>query len=221
VSEKPLKVVSINAGVGDPSSTGMLLDRLVGQLAEVAKHSGTPLEFRTINLRDLLGELPAALSTQLLGEKFKAAIELLDDADGIIAATPVYKAGASALFTGFFQVLDNDLLIGKPVLLGATAGTLRHALVVDDQMRGLFSYLRTITAPTSVFAAESDWNDPAFTKRLRRAGAELLALMTSDFTRTVREATWEDYQHDFGSVATSELGINLDTDLMRLAAGGN
>ncbi len=56
-------------------------------------------------------------------------------------------------------MLDNDLLIGKPVLLGATAGTARHALVVDDQLRPLFAYLRALPVPTSLFAAPEDWGD--------------------------------------------------------------
>jgi hypothetical protein len=53
----------------------------------------------------------------------------------------------------FVDVLDNDLLIAKPVALAATAGSSRHALVVDEQMRSLFAYMRALTLPTSVFAA--------------------------------------------------------------------
>ena len=104
------------------------------------------------------------------------------EADGIIAAAPVYKAGASGLFTSFFHVLDNDLLIGKPVVLAATAGTARHALVADDQMRSLFAFLRTLTAPTSLFAAPEDWSDPALNKRVDRAalaGRDAVLLVTT------------------------------------------
>ncbi|MFF9564883.1 NAD(P)H-dependent oxidoreductase [Leifsonia sp. NPDC014704] len=84
----------------------------------------------------------------------------------------MYKAGPSGLFTSFFQVLDNDLLIAKPVVLGATAGTARHALVVDGEMRSLFAFLRTMTTPTSVFASTEDWQDKALGKRIDRAARE-------------------------------------------------
>ena len=111
--------------------------------------------------------------SQLMGPKLQKAIAALGQADGIVASTPVYKAGARGLFTSFFHVLDNDLLIAKPVVLAATAGTARHALVVDEQLRSLFAYLRTLTVPTSMFAASEDWSDKALTKRIDRAAFEL------------------------------------------------
>jgi FMN reductase len=118
-------------------------------------------------------------------------------------------------------VLDNDLLIARPVILAATAGTSRHALVVDDQMRGLFAYLRTMTVPTSVFASTEDWADPSLNKRIDRAAIELVLLMESGFAEQVRDSAWQSYQHEFGSAGGTELSIDLDSDLMRLAAGGS
>ena len=44
----------------------------------------------------------------------------------------------SGLFKSFIDMLDNDLLIA----LAATAGSVRHALLVDDQMPPLFAYVR-------------------------------------------------------------------------------
>ncbi len=70
------------------------------------------------------------------------AIERLAAADAIIASTPVYKAGISGLFKSFADLIDNDLLIAKPVILAATGGTARHAMVVDEQLRPLFAFLR-------------------------------------------------------------------------------
>jgi FMN reductase len=151
-----------------------------------------------------------------LGEK-----KLRSRVEYVGAATPVYKAGASGLFTSFFQVLDNDLLIAKPVVLAATAGTARHALVVDDQLRSLFAYLRTTVVPTSLFAAPEDWSDPALNKRIDRAARELVLLMESGFARRIKDESWSSYQHEFGSAGGSETDIDLDTDLMRLATGGS
>ena len=124
------------------------------------------------------------------------------------------------MFTSFFHALDNDLLMGKPAILAATAGTARHALVVDDQMRALFAYLRTMTVPTSLFAAPEDWSDDALNKRIDPAAFELVLLMESGFARKVRDESWENYQHEFGSAGGTEVGIDLDSDLMRLATGG-
>jgi FMN reductase len=141
--------------------------------------------------------------------------------DTAIAAAPVYKASPSGLFSSFFHVLDNDLLIGKPVVLAATAGTARHALVTDDQMRPMFAYLRTMTAPTSLFAAPEDWSDPALNTRIDRAAVELVLLMESGFAGQIKDESWQSYQHEFGSAGGTETAIDLDTDMMRLATGGS
>jgi FMN reductase len=85
----------------------------------------------------------------------------------------------------------------------------------------LFAYLRTMTVPTSVFAATEDWSDPALNQRIDRAALELVLLMESGFARKVRDESWQRYQHEYGSAGGTEVSIDLDTDLMRLATGGS
>ncbi|RZQ62422.1 CE1759 family FMN reductase [Amycolatopsis suaedae] len=213
-------LVVVTAGTGDPSSTRMLADRVAQRVGAIADKRGEPVRVRVIDLREIAGEITTALVSQLTGPKLAKAVEALGAADGIVVSTPVYKAGPSGLFTSFFQVLDNDLLIAKPVVLAATAGTARHALVVDEQLRSLFAYLRTTTVPTSLFASTEDWGDPALNKRVDRAAFELVLLMESGFAKQVRDESWHSYQHEFGSAGGTEVDIDLDSDLMRLAAGG-
>jgi FMN reductase len=214
-------LVVVTAGTSDPSSTRMLADQTAQRVAALAGAHGGAVRTRVIDLRELAADITTALTSQLVSPKLRQAVDALGGADGIIAAAPVYKAGASGLFTSFFQVLDNDLLIGKPVVLAATAGTARHALVVDDQMRSLFAYLRTLPVPTSLFAAPEDWGDPTLNKRIDRAAFELVLLMESGFARRVRDESWQSYQHELGSDGGRELDIDVDSDLMRLATGGS
>jgi FMN reductase len=234
-------LVVVSAGTSDPSSTKLLADRTAQRVTALAEQRGDAVRTRVIDLRELATDITTALTNQLVTPKLQQAVDALGEADGIIAATPVYKAGPSGLFTSFFHVLDNDLLIGKPVVLAATAGTARHALVVDDQMRALFAYLRTLPVPTSLFAAPEDWGTSAggpgarnngdgehgggeqgaLSKRIDRAAFELVLLMESGFARQVRGESWQSYQHEFGSAGGTELDIDTDSDLMRLATGGN
>lgn len=51
-----------------------------------------------------------------------------------------------------------EALVGKPTLLAATGGSDRHALVVDQELRPLFSFFRTHTVPSAVFASDADFN---------------------------------------------------------------
>ncbi|HJZ37681.1 MAG TPA: CE1759 family FMN reductase [Solirubrobacterales bacterium] len=220
-TKKILSLVIVSAGASDPSSTAMLADRLAARTVAAGRERGLDVVVSTIELRALANEIAAALVTQNLGPGLTAAVETLAGADGVVAATPIYKAGVSGLFKGFFDVLDNDLLIAKPVAPIATAGTARHALVVDEAMRPLFAYMRALTIPTSVFAATEDWAGSGLDQRLDRAALELTLLMQSGFADEVRSASWSSYQHEYGSAGGTELAIDLDSDLMRLATGGS
>ena len=220
-AQQPLRLAVISAGTSDPSSTRLLANRLADRSSELAACHGRTVTSSVIELREISADICTALISQLITPRLQTAITTLREADGIIASTPVYKAGPSGLFTAFIDILDDDLIIARPVVLAATAGTARHALVVDDQMRSMFAYLRALTIPTSLFAAPEDWGDPDLNKRIDRAAVEFVLLMESGFSRNVRDASWESYQHEYGGAGGTETDIDLDTDMMRLAAGGS
>jgi FMN reductase len=221
MSTERFRLVVVSAGTSEPSSTRLLADRTADRVKALADRHGHAVTVSVVELREIAADISTALVSQLVTPRLRQAITALGEADGIVAAAPVYKAGPSGLFSSFFHVLDNDLLIAKPVLLAATAGTARHALVADDQMRPMFAYLRAMTAPTSLFAAPEDWSDPALNTRIDRAARELVLLMESGLEGKIKDEAWLSYQHEYGSAGGTETGIDLDTDLMRLATGGS
>ena len=223
--DEPIRLVVINAGVSDPSSTRMLADRIAQKSLDRLSAAGFATSLSIIDLAPLAVDIAKAIVAGFLGEKVQAAIDTLARADAVIAATPVYKAGISGLFKSFIDLIDNDLLIAKPVVLAATAGTARHAMVGDEQMRPLFAFLRAMAMPTSVFAAPEDWAAPELSARIDRVAGELTQFVASGVGRAIADAGWSGYQHQFGGNATQAErkaeDVNLDTDLMRLAAGGS
>ena len=101
-------------------------------------------------------------------------------ADGLVVVTPIFKASYPGLFKSFFDVLDADVLTGKPVVLAATGGTARHSLAIDFAMRPLFAYMQAMAVPTGVFASPYDWGSEgtnALGDRIDRAVAELVSLL--------------------------------------------
>jgi FMN reductase len=105
-------------------------------------------------------------------------MEQVRDADALVAVTPIFSASYSGLFKMFFDVLPSESLVGKPVLIAATAGTVRHALALEHALRPLFAYLRAVVVPTAVFAATEDWaNGTALDDRIDRAAGELADLL--------------------------------------------
>jgi len=224
VESGPVKLVVVSAGVSAPSSTRLLGDRLAQKTLDALGGEGQRARVTVIELGPLAVDIARAIVGGFPGTRLQAAIEQLASADAVIATTPVYKAGVSGLFKSFADVLDNDLLVAKPTLLAATAGSARHAMVVDDQLRPLFAFLRTVTTPTSVFAAPEDWGSTVLGERIARAATELALLVRSGVSQSIVNRSWAGYQHQFGGNAThaerSAKDADFDTPLMRLATGG-
>lgn len=175
----------ISAGLGQPSSTRLLADRLAASTERHLRQRGMEPRRHTVELRDHAQALVNHLLTQAPSPDLKAAIDAVLGADGLVAVTPIFNASYSGLFKLFFDVIEQDMLAGMPVLMGATGGTARHSLALEHSMRPLFAYLGAATAPTAVYAAAEDWGSgdmPAGTtlaNRIDRAGAELAATMAT------------------------------------------
>jgi len=217
-------VAVISAGVSEPSSTRLLADRLASHVRETLGRQQSTVRSSAVELGPLATDIATTLIGGLTSPALQTAIDTIAQADIVIASTPIYKAGASGLFKSFIDVLDNDLMVGKVVLLAATAGSPRHAMVVDDHLRPLFAFMRAVTVPTSLFAAPDDWADPSLTRRMKRAAVEVAALYRSGLQDEVLTGSWDAYQHQFGSASahrsTSLEDPEFDTPLMRLASGG-
>ncbi|MFE5114115.1 CE1759 family FMN reductase [Streptomyces sp. NPDC056663] len=222
--DAPFRLVVVSAGVSEPSSTRLLADRTAQKVLDLLLASGRSATVGVIELGPLAVDTAQAIVSGFPGERLKNAFERIAAADAVIVSTPVYKAGISGLLKSFADILDNDLLIAKPVILAATAGTSRHAMVVDEQLRPLFAFLRALPVPTSLFAAPEDWGQAALGDRIQRAATELVLLLRSGVGRSIADSAWTGYQHQFDGNATraehTADDVDFTTDLMRLAAGG-
>ena len=171
------KLVVVNGGVSDPSTTRILAERIADSVVAQVSKRGEGLEVEYVDLRQLASSLATVMSTGVYDEKLRRALDTVSAADGLIAATPVFAASYSGLFKMFFDALDKDALTSMPVVVAATAGTARHSLVLDYAMRPLFSYLRATVMPTAVFAATDDFGADAdgaeMQQRTVRAAREL------------------------------------------------
>lgn len=191
MTTRTLAVVS--AGLSQPSSTRMLADKLAAATAARLAEDGIEVKIVTVELRDVATDVMNNMLTGFPSPRLDAVIESVTGADGLIAVTPIFTTSYSGLFKTFFDVLDNTSLTDMPVLIGATAGTARHSLALDYAIRPMFTYLHSVVAPTSVFAASEDWGSGADTvktlpNRIDRAAGELAALMLlSDRSSLVRD----------------------------------
>jgi FMN reductase len=177
-------IAVVSGGLSNPSSTRLLADRLTAATVEALKARGDDATVEVVELRAHARDLADNLVTGFANAELRTAVETVTGADALIAVTPIFSASYSGLFKTFFDVVDKDALSGKPVLLGATAGTARHSLALEHALRPLFAYLRTIVVPTAVFAAAEDWGAGDATnrdlvRRIERAAGELADLVAS------------------------------------------
>ena len=175
MSERRIAVVS--AGLSNPSSTRMLADRLSAETAKALRERDIDVKVDVIELRDLAHGITDNLLTGFAPAPLEEAINRVVSADALIAVTPIFSTSYSGLFKSFIDVLDPDALSGKPVLIGANAGTARHSLAIDYAIRPLFTYLHAEPVSTGVFAASSDWG----------AGADDVAPLSARVERGAKE----------------------------------
>ena len=172
------RIAVVSAGLSNPSSTRMLADRLAGATAKQLSERGIQVEVDVFELRDYAHDITNNLLTGFAPPALESVVNAVVSADAVIAVTPIFSTSYSGLFKSFIDVLDPDALTGKPVLIGANAGTARHSLAIDYAIRPLFTYLHAEPVSTGVFAASSDWGASAdniapLAERVERGAREL------------------------------------------------
>jgi FMN reductase len=98
-------------------------------------------------------DLPAAelLAGRVTGPALRSAVDRVVAAEGLIVATPVYKASYTGLLKAFLDLLPQSGLAGKTVLPLATGGSLAHVLTIDYALRPVLSALGARHVVTGCF----------------------------------------------------------------------
>ncbi|SEG73054.1 FMN reductase [Thermomonospora echinospora] len=190
------RIAVVSAGLSVPSATRLLADRLTAATVDALRERDVQGRAEVVELRDHAHDITNNLLTGFPAAALRRVTDAVAGADAVIAVTPIFSASYSGLFKSFFDVLDQDALTGRPVLIAATGGTARHSLALEHALRPLFAHLRAVVVPTAVYAASEDWGtggdaDRGLADRIARAAGELADLL-ADRTPTVRKDPYED-----------------------------
>lgn len=150
---EPLRIVGISGSLHEPSKTTALVRALIDAFA-----ARTETDARVVELTQIGPALAGALRRDELAPGVEAVLQEIESADLIIAASPVYRASFTGLFKHLFDFVGQYALVGKPVLLAATGGGERHALIIEHQLRPLFSFFQALTLPLGVYASDTDFD---------------------------------------------------------------
>lgn len=174
---QPLRIVAVSGGLQHPSRSTALAEHLLGLIADAV-----PCQQRLIAMGELAPQLAGAIWRKQLPVAVEQALVAVEQADVLVVATPVFRGAYTGLFKHFFDFIHQDALIDKPVLLAATGGSERHALVIEHQLRPLFSFFQARTLPLGVYASDKDFTDyrlhnPALIERAGLAVERALPLI--------------------------------------------
>lgn len=142
------RIVTLSASPSEPSRTAAL----AGLAAEVLARAG--LETRAITLRGV--PLEAMLAYPVTDPTLARINAELDAADGVIIATPIYKAAYSGLLKLYLDQLPQFAFAGKAVLPLATGGSLAHVLALDYALRPVLQSMGARHIIQSHFVLASD-----------------------------------------------------------------
>lgn len=159
-----LNVVAVSGSLHAPSKTTALVREVLDALA-----LELPIEANLIELSEVGREFAGALNREELSADAEAQLRTIENADLLIVASPVYRASFTGLFKHVFDFVGQYALIDKPVLLAATGGSDRHALILEHQFRPLFGFFQALTLPLGVYAKDSDFTNYAVSNEALRA----------------------------------------------------
>lgn len=162
-----LRVVAVSGSLRSPSTTELLLD---GILDELAAH--VEIDRELIELHPLAVDLAVTLTKGVRSDAVTAALEAVSAADVLVVATPIYRGSYTGLFKQFVDALHQDAIVGVPVLLAVGGGNDQHSLAIDHELRPLFAFFRAHTLPVGVYARAADFEASADTPSGKRIVAD-------------------------------------------------
>jgi len=147
-------IVGFSGNITRPSKTFAFVDHVV---QDVARETG--LTGRTFDIEDLGPSLLQARRASDLDGQARDILDQIVGSDILVVGSPTYKGSYTGLFKHFFDLVDPAALRGKPVVLTATGGGDRHALIAEHALRPLFGFFETLTMPTAIYVSERDFAD--------------------------------------------------------------
>lgn len=168
-----MKLLCLSGNFTRPSKTRTLIEA-VG--AEASRLNGADVQ--VFDLLDAGPSLGTCTSRQTASNEHLRIWNAVRECDALVVGSPVYKASYTGLLKHFFDLLEADIMTGKPVMLVATGKAAHHMLMIDHQLRPLFAFFKALSLPAPLFALDADFSTTgqptdALLEQVRVATADL------------------------------------------------
>jgi FMN reductase len=175
---EPFSIAIVTGSPSKASRTAALADLVAHRLQRDA--------FRvcTIAVRDLPSD--ALLQADFADPAIVQATAAIAQADGVVIASPVYKASYTGVLKTFLDLLPARALSGKVVLPLLTGGTLAHALALDYGLRPVLQALEPTWVVNGLFLLDKAITPGEHLATLEAEAVQRLDLVTDSFVESVR-----------------------------------
>src|SRR5699024_4517362 len=114
-------------------------------------------EIEYIDLKDY--DMPFSDGRNYLdyGGSTTEALTKIMEADVVFIGTPIFQASIPGPLKNLFDLLPPGAFLNKTVSMIITAGSLRHYLVPEQQMKPILSYMKANIVPGYVYILDQDF----------------------------------------------------------------
>lgn len=123
--------------------------------------------------------------------------ETIMDADALIVGTPIFQASIPGALKNVFDLLPQDGLRDKVASILVTAGSTRHYLIAETQLKPILAYMKAQIVQSYTFLDERDFfrkeivNDDAFFRIERLVEDTIVLVQTYKEIKEAKEAEYD------------------------------
>lgn len=146
---KILVLSASNIGKTTKTATETLAEALKSTYAD--EH-----EIKYLNLQELSIEFSDGRNYLDYKGDTKTVAQAIMDAEVIFIGTPIFQASIPATLKNIFDLLPQNALQFKTVSMIVTAGSEKHFLIPEVQLKPILSYMKANIVPNYVFLLDSE-----------------------------------------------------------------
>ncbi|RPF53449.1 NADPH-dependent FMN reductase [Aquisalibacillus elongatus] len=119
------------------------------------------------------------------------------EADAILIGTPIFQASIPATLKNIFDLLPVNALRDKVVGMLATAGSPKHFLILENQLKPILGYMKAQIVQSYVFIEEEDFERKEIINHDVLFRIDRLVQDTVVLTETYQRMREEEAKYDF------------------------
>lgn len=149
-----MKIIGISGSIVG-SKTRIAVEHVLDQIN--SKYEAVDVEI--IDLKDYELVFSDGRSHDEYTGDTRVVLDKILHADGFLIGTPTFQASIPGTLKNLFDLLPMDAFRDKAVGIVATAGSAKHYLVPEQQLKPILTYMLAWVIPKYVFIEEKDYTN--------------------------------------------------------------